>query len=177
MNALRCKCPVPRRVVVGGDRWQVRAVSQNRIDVAHMTARELSRGFSGSCQRLEDIVQVVAVVSSESAEKVRRLLPEHLIKIYREWTKVQSESNPNMSALDAELRLAVLDDEMVSRDGAVAHAASSASDYYGAPIGDLTLGQIGYYMSLKAAYHEMHVEKSNRKVSRKWLEQQKRKNT
>lgn len=112
------------------------------------------------------------LLHASAGQCCRHLHTATVIALAQRWARLQRSSTPDPARLDAFLRLRVLDDPLVKAEGAVAYHAPTASEFYGAPLIDLTLGQLVYYWTLRSAYREMHVDNSTKRYSRRWLEKQ-----
>lgn len=142
------------------------------IDRAEQTGLARAEQAAPAARELAVAIAVLAAATGNDEAAIGCLHGDEVVELLHAWRTVQQEHTPHVQALQAQLRLAVVSDAGVECDGAAAHATEHVTDYYGVPMTEITLGQLAYYMLLKLAYHEMHVEAGGRKVSRRWLEQQ-----
>lgn len=179
-DARQYKCPTPRSVAIGGRTFEVRALSPLVLDDAREAARLQARGEAAAKWiGPMEVVHLLARATGESTDTLHQLYPEHLGLLLHAWHQAQSAATPDIDRLDAHIRLVMFgvyddpefQDPDLILDGSVAHAAQSPADYYGRPMGELTLGQLAYYHLLRAAFHEIRVERgATTKVSKRWLQ-------
>lgn len=176
MDARRCKYPPFRLAPWPGRRGFVRlaVIARAAIDQAEAEARELfrARGCEAEGPAYEMVLRA-HLLAAASGLPVRTLLsrtsPAAMARLYLAWENLQSESLPDAHGLSEALRRGVCKDSELVLDGEAAYLAEAPSEFYGRPISELTDGELLYYVLIRAAFIEFHVEGKRKSVSREWL--------
>lgn len=174
MNVRRYKCPVFRPVrLPGGRTIELRPLSGMAIDRAIEETRAwfMARGIDpvGDHYELEEAIRVLGQAASCAPAELRAALSaDEAWRLYATWARLQQEHTPDLTKLGRHLRWGVACDAEIAVDGTAAARSQSPTEFYGRPAAELTIGQLAYYLLLRAAHDEVHG--SDRKVTRKWLE-------
>lgn len=173
MNVRRYKCPVSSPASIGGRRLELRPLSTMAVDraVGRARARFVALGADpvGGLYELGEALQVLSEASGCPTEELSRgLYPEHIWQLYAAWGRLQQQHQPDLDKLAKHLKWGVAHDPEIAADGVAAFVSRSPAEFYGAPTAELTIGQMAYYLLVRAAHQEVHV--SEKKVSKRWLE-------
>jgi len=172
VNVRRYKCPVPEPVAVGDLTLELRPLSQMQIDLSFELARMrfTSRGLDpvGDTYELEEAIQLLGAACWCLPEVLRRLYPLAIWRLLATWGKVQAHNTPDLDKLGKHLRWGVVEDPGIAMDGAAAYQSTSPAEFYGKPTGTLTVGQMAYFLLVRQAFDELHV--NDKKVTKAWLQ-------
>lgn len=171
MDITRFKCPSKVAYQLNTSLIFLRPLSPNELAEADQRAKQHCADYKFAA--LERAIQVVAICSGLDAAEVRSCYPDDVLAAYEQWAELQAESCPSCDELKDYVRYAIWADNDVIYDGLAIYHSTGPSDYYGKPVSALTAGQLLYYLIVRNA-HTDKVE-SDRKVTRTWLEKQRKK--
>lgn len=101
-----------------------------------------------------------AMREKTTPDELKALLsPAGLLCLHAHYLEVQRLAWAPVHSLTEWLRKAVNDVPAVIVDGAAAWHTKSPADYYGLPSALLTPAQLTWYLGLREAYEEFHVER------------------
>jgi len=171
MDVTRYKCPRHLSYRLNNSLIILRPLAPLEISSAEQTARLYYR--ENKYAELERMIQIIATSASVHPSQVRRCTPASVEACYRAWLSVHNSSVPDCEMLREYLGYAIWIDDDVAYDGLAAYHSTGASDFYGEPVGNLTSGQLVYFLYVKNAYASK-VE-SDKKVTKTWLQKMEQK--
>lgn len=173
LNVNKYKCPCRGVVNVGHGEVVINPISQHEISAAYEQTDYNLKDIARQNQQLYDIELKTEILSRATSERKDSLLGlgyNQLSFIFNNWIELQNRSTPDIEKLAKHCKWGVVKDSEILEDGSLANSCKTIVDFYGKPVSKLTNGQLAYYICVKNAFYEMHIENEDKKYTQAWLE-------
>lgn len=168
LGRIKSRAPRLRRWPGTAITFGIQPLSPSDFDECRMAAEEMCRPFGGQASEVYQMQYHAALLSRAfvdpstnrslmtPAEILACSTSAELAELVDLWISVQREHAPRQSQLEAEIELQFAEGGRGLTDAAAAVSCESAADFYGIAVGDVTEGQLGYYLSLRHIHHKVY---------------------